>query len=376
MMNKTHKIVITGGGSGGHTMPAVSVYELIKERYNNNVQVLYIGSHHGIEKDIALSKNIDYKSISTGKLRRYFSIKNFFDIFKVLLGIIQSFFIVQSFKPEVIFSTGGFVSVPVVLGAKILRLKIIIHEQTIHAGLANRINARFADKIALTFQESLQYFPKAKSTVTGIPIRKEVLTGTNNKFIKEYSFNEKLPVLYFTGGGLGCHLLNTTFIEIAGNLLENYNIIFQTGNADDGNDYERMLKLRNSLSDIYKGRFALYKFITDDIGNVYHTADIAIARSGAGTVNELIATATPAIFIPLQIAAGNEQMKNAMVMKNIETAEIIEENELTTGILKNTILKMTNHKELTIMKKKLDNIRNRFVGNEKIIEIISYYLKD
>ena len=160
-MKKEIRLIFTGGGSGGHTMPALAVIESLKiysKRNGINVKFFFIGSQNGIEKEIIIKNKINYQSINTGKLRRYASLKNFIDIFNVMIGMVQSFFIIKRFKPDLLVSTGGFVSTPPVIIARFLKVQIIIHEQTIDAGLANKIAGKFADKIALTFPESKKYF--------------------------------------------------------------------------------------------------------------------------------------------------------------------------------------------------------------------------
>lgn len=371
-MESVIRVIITGGGSGGHTMPAISMVDSIKkycEEINEPCEILYIGSNDGIEKKIAQKHNVNYKIISTGKFRRYFSFDNFFDIFKVLNGVLQSYNIISKFKPDIIFSTGGFVSVPPVIAAKLHGKKIIIHEQTVDAGLANRISSRFANKIALTFEESKKYFAEEKVVVTGIPLRPQLFASDKKKSIKLLGISKDYPTLYFSGGGLGCHLLNKVALEIVENLLEKTNIIFQTGNAKNGKDYLEMLKFRESLDNNKKSRFKIYNFINDEIGDIYSVADLVISRSGAGTVNELIALRKPAIFIPLAIAANNEQWKNAEIMSKIGGAIIIDEENLTETNLTSKINEILFSDQINIMRQNLEKIEN-FKGNENLVKLV------
>ncbi|MCG8569013.1 MAG: UDP-N-acetylglucosamine--N-acetylmuramyl-(pentapeptide) pyrophosphoryl-undecaprenol N-acetylglucosamine transferase, partial [Spirochaetes bacterium] len=323
----------------------------------------------GIERKILEKHQIAYQTIPTGKLRRYFSFKNFIDIFRVINGILKSLSIISKFQPDIIFSTGGFVSVPPVIAGRILNKKIVIHEQTIDAGLANKINARFAHSIALTFEESQQYFPRKKSKVTGIPLRADIFSGIREESLKRLKLNSNLPTLYFSGGGLGCHLLNVTAKEIIPSLLTKANVIFQTGNALEGKDYLTMLKFRETLASNLKNHFIVYNFINEELSDVFAVADLAIARSGAGTVNELMALGIPSIFVPLAIATNNEQYKNAEIMCKTGGAIIIEEKKLNSQYLYEQIEKILLTDKLQAMKeniKKSPSIR----GNDKILELI------
>ncbi|HPO48831.1 MAG TPA: undecaprenyldiphospho-muramoylpentapeptide beta-N-acetylglucosaminyltransferase [Spirochaetota bacterium] len=371
-MARELKIVFTGGGSGGHAMPAVSLIKSLQKYSENNdikLSILYIGSKNGIEKKIIANLNVNYKSISTGKLRRYFSFSNFFDIFRILKGLFDSFFIIKKFSPDLLFSTGGFVSVPPVIAAKLLKKKVIIHEQTIDAGLANKISSKFADKICITFKESLRYFPNNKTVVTGIPLRENIFEGNKDRGLERFGFDKNLPTVFFTGGGLGCHILNRTALKIMPQLLEKTNVIFQTGGSNNGNDFIEMKKIKEELPSDLKKRFVVYDFVNEELGDVFKITDLAVARSGAGTVCELIALKIPAIFIPLSIATNNEQYKNAEIMKNAKAAKIIEENILTESILYETINDILFSDSIKKMKESFKNIEDTN-GREKILNLI------
>jgi UDP-N-acetylglucosamine--N-acetylmuramyl-(pentapeptide) pyrophosphoryl-undecaprenol N-acetylglucosamine transferase len=376
-MNKELKLIFTGGGSGGHTMPALAVIESLKDfskKKNIKIQTLFIGSHCGVEKGIIKKNKIDYKSINTGKLRRYISAKNFFDIFNVIIGLVQSFFIIKNFKPCLLVSTGGFVSIPPVIMAGFLKVPIIIHEQTIDAGLANKIAGRFADKIALTFPESRKYFNPGKSIVTGLPIRKFIFEGNKKNAYKNFGLNPKLKTIYFTGGALGCHILNEVGLKIVPILLSKYNIIYQTGKSKDNLDYYKMVELKRSLRRNLQNRFVVFDFIQEEIKEIYAIADLAVARSGAGTVCELSALCIPAVFIPLAIATNNEQYKNARSIETINGAVIIEEKELNEENLLKKINQIFAKGKIEGMKKNLK--KNASVnGTDKFLTLIAEMIK-
>ncbi|OHD18256.1 MAG: undecaprenyldiphospho-muramoylpentapeptide beta-N-acetylglucosaminyltransferase [Spirochaetes bacterium GWD1_27_9] len=369
---KEIRVLFTGGGSGGHTMPAISMIQALKKyclQNNTKCEILYVGSHNGIEKEIATKNEIDFVSISTGKLRRYFSFKNFSDIFRILKGFFDSLKIIKKFSPQLIFSTGGFVSVPPVVAGKMKKIPVIIHEQTVDAGLANKIAAKFATKICLTFPESKKYFPQSKTLITGIPLRDEIFEGNVEVAKKRFNFDFNQPVILFMGGGLGCHILNEIGLQIIPNLLDKANIIFQTGKANDGKDFVEMQKLYESLTPDKKNKFALFEFVNEEIGDIYKITDLAIARSGAGTVNEFLALGLPSIFIPLAIATNNEQLKNAMIMQKINAAFIIEENNLTKESLLKTIDEILFTDKIKTMKKNLSNYENVF-GKNNLLNLI------
>ena len=330
-MNK-RTILLTGGGSGGHAMPLIAIYEALNKFANEknlDFNYLWVGSKYHIEGKLASELDLPFAPISTGKLRRYFSFRNFIDLFKVFFGFIQSLFLIMRHKPAVVFSTGGFVSVPVVVAASFLRTHIIIHEQTIDAGLANKIAARFAHTVAVTFEESKRYFPSKKVMLTGIPLRSSIRVEHPELSHEQLGLSKDLPTIYITGGGLGCHILNETILELLPELLVEYQVVFQTGNALGGEDYRQVCEFKQKLANVkQQERLQIYNFVTNELADIYQVADLVIARSGAGTVNELIALKKPAIFVPLAIATNNEQLKNAHIMADVGAAIIIEETQL------------------------------------------------
>lgn len=369
-MKKKYKIIFTGGGSGGHTMPALAMIQAVKE-YSKDIEcsILYMGSHDGVEKELVENHNINYKSISTGKFRRYLSINNFIDIFKIVRGIKESKKIIKEFAPDILVSTGGFVSVPSVISAKKLNIPIIIHEQTIDAGLANKIAAKFSDKIAVTFPESKKFFPPDKVVLTGIPLRKELFNGSKDAIYKRFNLDNNLPLIYFTGGGLGSHIINITAIKILPEILKKSNVIFQTGKALNGDDFIKMNQFKETLDDKKKNRLMVFDFIKNNLPDIYAAASLAVSRSGAGTVNELMALNIPAIFIPLAISTKNEQLRNAMFVENINGGIIIEENQLNPAILLKNINDILFTDKLNNMKANLQE--NKFQnGTENMIKLI------
>jgi UDP-N-acetylglucosamine--N-acetylmuramyl-(pentapeptide) pyrophosphoryl-undecaprenol N-acetylglucosamine transferase len=310
-------IIFCGGGSGGHVLPALTLIKELQNKYPE-CQISCIGGYSGVEAQLLGEYN--YRGISTGKLRRYLSVQNAIDIFKVALGIFQAYRILFSFDKSktLIVSTGGFVTVPVVFAAWLQGKPVVLHEQTTRAGLANRVSSIFARKCFLTFEESLNFFPIEKSLWTGYPLRREIFEKFNNSQIKILSKNTKdLPVLFLTGGGNGSKLLNEALSEILPLLKESYFIIHQCG--------EKFLdEYKAKETDFYK----VYDFINSEMITLLKESEVVISRAGAGTVCELIALGKPSILVPLRIAQKNEQFHNAVVAKKRLGSILLEETNL------------------------------------------------
>ncbi len=320
-------IIFCGGGSGGHVLPAITLIKRIKE-IQRDAQVSCIGGHFGIEA--SLLKDYNYKSISTGKLRRYLSFQNIIDLFKVSLGIAQAYFELFSYKSSetIIISTGGFVTIPVVIAGWLQGKPIVLHEQTTRAGLANRITSLFAKKCLLTFKESLEFFPKEKSIHLGYPLRKEILENVTNQ-IAAYKGYEHLPLLFLTGGGNGSKLLNDSLEQLIPHLEKEFFIVHQCGKPF----YEEIKKQETET-------YRVYDFINSDMIALLKSSQVTISRAGAGTVCELLALGKPSILIPLKIAQKNEQYHNAVVARNQLGSVVIEEDELDNQVLLAAIKKV------------------------------------
>jgi UDP-N-acetylglucosamine--N-acetylmuramyl-(pentapeptide) pyrophosphoryl-undecaprenol N-acetylglucosamine transferase len=312
------KILITGGGTGGHVAPAMAVIEALRERHPD-VHLLYVGSRSGIEARLAEAAGVPFKPIATGKLRRaanplkMINAKNLTDITRIPLGVFQAFKVVRSYRPNVVFSTGGYVCVPTVLASALLRVPIITHEQTVTVGLANRIAGRFAKQIALTFPESkamLSTKLAAKSQVTGNPLRKALFTGAarNATRFGFVDLDAELPCVYVTGGAQGARVINRAIAAAAPDLLQSARILHQCGSADA----EELRCARDELDPALAQRWQLRPFVeAEEIGDVWAMADVLVARAGAGTVTEACALGKPVVFVPLEPTSGDEQLKNA-----------------------------------------------------------------
>lgn len=316
-------IIFTGGGSGGHVMPALSLISFLKTQNElGEIELLYIGSQNAIESKLIPKHGIDYLYVKTGKLRRYFSFENMIDVFRLLIGVTQSLIILMKQKRHrnvLVFSTGGYVAVPVCIAAKVLNIDIFTHEQTSRGGLANKIIGRIAKKIFITFQSSQDFFDKNKVIHSGLPLRSEFfLKKHDSSFLKklEIENSDKRPVLFITGGGNGSKLINDEFLKYQDQLQEKYFIIHQVGSLFI--DQFRALE-----SDNYKP----FSFI-EEMSAILKYSDVILSRAGAGTVYELIMLDKVSIFIPLKIAQNNEQYYNALEAQQKIGSLIIEENDL------------------------------------------------
>ena len=319
-MSSQKTLVFTGGGSGGHVMPALTILKQINQ--NATYDVHYIGGISSIERELVADYKLVYHPIHTGKLRRYLSMENMKDISRVFLGLVDSFKVLWKFKRKntLVFSTGGFVSVPVVIAAKLQRKKVFIHEQTSRVGLANKICSFFADRVFISFEDSFKYFDENKTYYSGYPLRQECYTEE----IKTVSLKGRMlndsqkPILFVTGGGNGSQLINKLIIKNFQFLTDNYLIVHQTGKSF----YSEYEKLNHP-------DYIALPFIGQEMIQLFKLATVTISRSGAGTVCELIAIGKKSIYVPLKIAQKNEQFFNALEAHKKLGSIIIEEKELT-----------------------------------------------
>lgn len=347
-MAKTLRILVTGGGTGGHVSPALAtVRELfqISQAPGSDWQPLfrYIGSKHGIEKRLAQEAGLDFVGVETGKLRRafklrdYFSRANILDALRVPVGVMQSLIQVFRFRPHVVLSTGGYVCVPPVLAAWLLRVPIVTHEQTVQIGLANRIAARFATRIALSFEGAAAELPprlRQKAFVSGNPVRAAIFDGQPERALAFCGFDpadNALPTLYVTGGAQGARIINRAIEETLPELLQICRIVHQCGQqpADDEQDYDRLSTQAAKLPSTLRRRYFLTRFVGAEIADIFALAALVVSRSGAGTVTEVSALGKPALFVPLIPTGGDEQTKNAQRSQQAGAAVIISQKELT-----------------------------------------------
>ncbi|CAN5635327.1 undecaprenyldiphospho-muramoylpentapeptide beta-N-acetylglucosaminyltransferase [soil metagenome] len=327
---KSPRIVIAGGGTGGHVLPAIAVIEELQRR-NQQAVLLWIGSAGGLEAEQAQLKNVPFKSIRTGKLRRYLDLKTIPDAVRIPVGGVQAWRLLRSFKPDVVFSTGGFVSVPTVFAGSRMA-PVITHEQTAILGLANRINARFADVIAVSFKDTIDQFKLSpdKAVWTGNPVRGSLLHGDAAHARTVFDLIPGLPLLFVTGGARGATTLNSRIEANLPDLLQRCQVIHQTGPTSANDDYRRLTEVRAALPGGLQSRYHVREFVQDELADVYAAATLVVCRSGAGMVAELALLGKPSILIPLPGSGGGEQVLNAKVLERLHGAVVLDQESATS----------------------------------------------
>lgn len=314
------KIAFTGGGTVGHVSVNLS---LIPTALSQGYEALYIGSKNGIEREMIESQlpEIKYYPISSGKLRRYISLENAKDVFKVLKGILDARKVLKKEKPDLLFSKGGFVSVPVVIAAKSLNIPTIIHESDLTPGLANKIALKFAKKIYTTFEETLNYLPKEKADFIGATIREDLKNGNAHNGYQLTGFNENKKVLLVMGGSLGSKKLNSIIRENLDALLQQYQVIHLTGKGlkDD---------------QVKKSGYMQYEFVKEDLTDLLAITDTVISRAGSNAIYEFLTLRIPMLLVPLGLdQSRGDQIDNANHFADKGYAKAIDEEQLTAQIL-------------------------------------------
>ncbi|MFE5582418.1 glycosyltransferase [Kitasatospora sp. NPDC056531] len=316
------RLIVTGGGTGGHTYPALTAIRALRSRLagaGGALEVLWIGTATGLEAKVTAAENIPFKTVATGKIRRsanplkLVSPANVKDMGRVPLGVAQARSAVAAFDPDVVLGTGGYVAVPVGMAARMCHRPLVVHEQTVRLGLGNRALARMATRVAVSSESTLEFLPegaRATAVVTGNPVRPEVLTGQPDKAVQALSlwgFDRSRPTVYVTGGAQGSQQINGLVSEILPWLLGHANVIHQCGPSHETDLRERAASLPEHL----RGRYLVTGFVGPELPDVLALADVVVSRSGAGTLAELTTLGRAAVFIPLATSAGNEQEHNA-----------------------------------------------------------------
>lgn len=339
------RILFTGGGSGGHFFPIIAIAreikEIAEERRMLDIELFYIGPE--TEGDSVLKKEeIVVSHILAGKIRRYHSLENIVDIVKTIIGVIQALWRVFKLTPDVVFSKGGYGSFPVLFASRLYRLPIIIHESDIIPGRVSRWAAKFAKRIAVSFEKTAAEFPEGKVAVTGNPIRKRLLGGNLGEAKEEFRVFSSKPVIVILGGSQGSQTLNNTILSILKELVYKYEVIHQTGMKN----YEEVLNQAKVLLEGRIDNYHCYPFLSEgQLRDAYLLASFVISRSGASSIFETAAWGKPAIMIPLKNSAQDHQRENAYEYSRAGAAIVIEETNLTPHLLLHEIDKILNDKE-------------------------------
>lgn len=317
------KIVLTGGGTAGHVTPNLALLPSLQER---GYEIHYIGSYNGIERKLIENSGIPYDGISSGKLRRYFDLKNFSDPFRVVKGYAEARKLLKTYKPDVVFSKGGFVAVPVVLAAKHFKIPTIIHESDMTPGLANKICIPSAAKVCCNFPDTLQYLPEGKAILTGSPIRRELLTGDRLTGLTYTGLSAAKPIILVIGGSLGAVTVNNAVRSLLPRLLEKYQIIHICG--------------KGHLDEALIGRsgYVQYEYVDAPLRHLFAAADLILSRAGANSICEILALRKPNVLIPLSAAASRgDQILNARSFEKQGFSAVLEEENLSGETLYDAI---------------------------------------
>ncbi len=325
------KIVLTGGGTAGHVTPNLALLPYLRAE---GYEIVYIGSENGMERSLIEAEGVTYYGIPTGKLRRYLSKENLSDAFKVVKGIHAAKKLLKKLKPDLVFSKGGFVAVPVVLGAKKNNIPVIIHESDITPGLANKIAMPSARVICSTFPETLQYVPKGKGVHTGTPIRKELFEGNRAKGLAACGFSGEKPVLLMMGGSLGAVKLNNCLREILPELTKTFDIIHLCG--------------KGNLDETLLGRtdYKQFEYVSDGLNDLFAAADFIVSRAGSNSISEFLALKKPHLLIPLSTRASRgDQILNAASFEKQGFARVLDEDEMTPASMQKEIFALYENKD-------------------------------
>jgi len=358
-MMKQKTVVFTGGGTGGHVYPALPI---IKKLQDSGYRVCWIGSYNGIEQRIIREWGLEYYAISTGKLRRYFSLKNFTDLFRITAGLIQSVVLIRKIKPAMVFSKGGFVSVPPVIAAAILKIPSYTHDSDLDPGLATRINHKMTRRTFLAYEESRSYLGgnKDKIVVSGNPVRDEFYQSDAALPEDWASRIEGKPLLLVLGGSSGALQINSLVRECLGELCRRYIVVHQMG--DD------LFESETEITGYYP-----VPYLRDELPGLLQRACLAIARAGANTLWELAVTGTPGILIPLRVGSRGDQVRNAEIMRKNEMALVLEDDDPDAGQLLDAVLKISEDEEL--QHRMSSNCRNYMKKRAEDV-IVDYLLRE
>lgn len=315
------RVLLAGGGSGGSTAPVLAVAQELRAR--RPCEFLYVGTETGPERELVSSLGIPFRTVRTGKLRRYWSLDNLLDLVRIPAGLLESLALVRSFRPDVAFAAGGFGAVPPLLAASLLRVPTVIHQQDVEPGLANRILAPSARAVTVTFPPSLDHFPRSKTTLTGNPVRREILAGSREEALRIFRLREDQPVVLVTGGGTGALGLNRLVAKAAPLLASGCQILHITGRGkgvevpDLGDSYRQV------------------EFLTEEMPDALAAAKLVVSRAGLSTLTEIAALGKPTLLVPMP---RSHQNANAEAFAAGEAALVLQEADLTPGLLAETLL--------------------------------------
>jgi len=353
------KIILTGGGTAGHVTPNIALFDSLKKA---GYDIAYIGGKNSMEQSLLKNYKVRYYGISTGKLRRYFDVKNFTDPFRILKGVKDALLVIRKENPNVIFSKGGFVGVPVVFAAKIAKVPVVIHESDLTPGLANKLSVPLSDAVCVSFDQTESKFPRSKVFVTGTPIRQSIKSGDKSKGLKICDFKDEKPVVLVIGGSSGSMKINQMLRSAIDKILCLGNIIHicGKGNVDE------------SLAG--KKGYAQFEYVTDDLAHLFAASDIVVSRAGANAINEFLELKKPSLLIPLGSSASRgDQILNARFFLEKGYSKVLYENDLTPDELNIQIIDLMANRKNYILKMEQTAVSD---GVSKVLNVIEKFAKD
>ena len=353
------KIILTGGGTAGHVTPNIALLPRLKEE---GFEILYVGSYDGIERKLIQKEGIPYRGISSGKLRRYFDLKNFTDPFRVLKGFAEAASIIKEFQPDVVFSKGGYVSVPVVRAAGMKHIPVVIHESDMTPGLANKLSYGAASKICCNFPETYSLLPEDKAVLTGSPIRAELLSGDREKARELTGFTPDKPVLLVIGGSLDSRAVNEAVRRDLPLLLEEFSVLHLCGK---GNLDESLMGTKDYLQ---------FEYVSEELKDYFALADIMVSRAGANSICEILALRKPNVLIPLSAKASRgDQILNAQSFEKQGYSLVLEEENMNDQSLMDAAHKVWSEKDSYISAMEQSHAGN---GVENVMRVILSLTKE
>lgn len=348
------RIVLTGGGTAGHVTPHFALAPHLEAQ---GWEIHYIGTHDGIERELVGSR-FPYYPISAGKLRRYFDLKNFSDPFRVLKGVLEAYRVLRRIKPRLVFSKGGFVSVPVTAAAWMLGIPVILHESDLTPGLANKLSMPFAKRLCFTFPESVQYIKgraAQKVVVTGTPIRAELTQGSREEGLRICGFSKGVPTLLVIGGSQGAAIFNRTIRENLAELTKHFQIIHLCGKG-------------NLDANIHHDSYFQLEYAAEELPHLFAAADFVLSRAGANAIFELVALAKPNILVPLSKGASRgDQILNARSFAKQGFSLVIPEEEFSFPTLMERLRLLQKEREQLVRAMESSQIKD---GTQNVLQII------
>ncbi|MCR5178715.1 MAG: undecaprenyldiphospho-muramoylpentapeptide beta-N-acetylglucosaminyltransferase [Lachnospiraceae bacterium] len=352
------KLVLTGGGTAGHVTPHLALIPELKER---GYDIVYIGSYEGIEKKLISDFDVPYYGVSTGKFRRYFDPQNFSDPFRVMKGLGEAHKILRKERPRLIFSKGGFVSVPVVRAAAMLGIPCILHESDMTPGLANKICIPVAKKVCCNFPETMSSIPADKALLTGTPIRKELLKGDPAEGRRICGFTNDKPVLMIIGGSSGAQAVNEVVRQALPGLLEDFNVAHICGK-------DKMDNLMLTMEG-----YKQFEYVKDELKDLFAMADVVVSRAGANALCELLALKKPNVLIPLSLRSSRgDQILNARSFEQQGFSVVIDNDELDESILVEKINEVYKNRDSIV---RTMSKSHQHEATEAILELIDNFMK-